>query len=252
LRDLDLANLEKPEENKGFNKDKKFSNKDEVIPNFKNFNCFNFKSKVLNFIDKNAFECLTPNNEEHDEHEYGEKDREVRCFGCGFDEQSSIACKCSSTHFKNTKKSASKEDNDLDIMALGTMEEWSMLEKGITVDSGAAECVMPLACAPHVPITESVGSRNGLHYVAAGGARIPNVGQKRVKFATHDGQVSAMTFQVADINKPLASVSKICKKGHRDHKVSGKKTYLKEKNGVYVLDAWIMPKDKEPVFARQG
>lgn len=147
-------------------------------------------------------------------------------------------------------------------MALGTMEEWSMLEKGITVDSGAAECVMPLACAPHVPITESVGSRNGLHYVAAGGARIPNVGQKRVKFATHDGQVSAMTFQVADINKPLASVSKICKKGHRvifdddgsfiEHKVSGKKTYLKEKNGVYVLDAWIMPKDKEPVFARQG
>ena len=37
-----------------------------------------------------------------------------------------------------------------------------------------------------------------------------------------------------------------------EHNVSGKKTYLKEKNGVCVLDAWIMPKDKEPVFARQG
>ena len=114
-----------------------------------------------------------------------------------------------------------------------------------------------------MPIAESEGSKKGVHYVAAGGARIPNIGQKRVVFATPQGQVSAMTFQVADINKPLASVSKICKKGHRvvfdddgsyiEHKSTKKRTMIRERNGVYVLDAWVMPQGEQKTgFSRQG
>ena len=131
---------------------------------------------------------------------------------------------------------------DTDLLAFENDQSWPPLEKGITIDSGAAECVIPVSCIPDVPIAESEGSKKGVHYVAAGGARIPNIGQKRVVFATPQGQVSAMTFQVADINKPLASVSKICKKGHRvvfdddgsyiEHKSTQKRTMIRERNGV--------------------
>lgn len=161
-----------------------------------------------------------------------------------------------------SKEKSIKEDGDLDILVLGCMQEWPELEKGITVDSGAVECVMPSVCAPHIPIKESDGSKKGSHYVAVGGARIPNVGQERVTLATQNGQASAMTFQTVDINNPFASVSEICKKGHRvvfgddgsftEHKLSGKKIYLKGRNGVYVFGVWIMPMDEEQVFVRQG
>ena len=39
--------------------------------------------------------------------------------------------------------------------------------------------------------------------------------EKTVKFITRDGEAKAIKFQVCGVNKPLASVSKICDTGHR-------------------------------------
>ena len=50
--------------------------------------------------------------------------------------------------------------------------------KGLTVDSGgAADHVMPIAWLILFIFVKSIGSIRGLHYVAADGTRIPNVGQ---------------------------------------------------------------------------
>lgn len=61
------------------------------------------------------------------------------------------------------------------------------LGKGkITIDSGAAESVMPAEMLKEVP-QESVGSRNGTVYIAANGGRMPNMGEKKVNFVSQGG-----------------------------------------------------------------
>ena len=58
-----------------------------------------------------------------------------------------------------------------------------------------------------------------------------------------------MSIQVADVTKLLAAVSQICDAGNRvvfdsegsyiENKVSGDITWLREKNGMYVLTLWV-------------
>ena len=66
---------------------------------------------------------------------------------------------------------------------------------------------------------------------------------------TNDWAARDITMQVADVHKPLCAMSKVCKAGHRiildddgsyiQHKRTGEKTELKQKNGVYVLQFWV-------------
>ena len=104
----------------------------------------------------------------------------------------------------------------------------------ITIDSGAAQTVCGKSDFGKTPINPSVGSQNGGKFMSASGNYMPNLGEKSVAFATDDWQGRNMKFQVCDVTKPLASVSDICKKGHRvvfdadwsyiEHKESGRPT----------------------------
>ena len=106
-----------------------------------------------------------------------------------------------------------------------------------------------------------MGSRNGVNFLAANGDKIPNQGEKKLRVITQEGLERSMLFQVAQVTKPLGSVSKICKKGHRvvfdddgsyiENKITGEYMNLREKNGVYVLDVWLNNADAWG-FPRQG
>ena len=60
------------------------------------------------------------------------------------------------------------------------------IPRGITIDSGAAEHVIPSKWINSTPVRPSPGSTRGVHDVAAIGARIPNLGEQRVGFWTSD------------------------------------------------------------------
>ena len=60
----------------------------------------------------------------------------------------------------------------------------------------------------------SEGSKRGQKFIAATGQGIKNEGQRTVKFSTDDGKRRRMTFQVAQVNKILASVAGICDNGN--------------------------------------
>ena len=64
------------------------------------------------------------------------------------------------------------------------------LARGITVDSGAADNVIPrrMVKGKFNRIRSSKGSRAGVHYVSASSARIPNEGECDFHFQTKDGQ----------------------------------------------------------------
>ena len=80
----------------------------------------------------------------------------------------------------------------------------------ITVDSGAVDHVAPRSVARHLEVKETLASKAGVKYIAANGSSIFNEGEKHVTVATLDGKsFRNMTFQVAQVNKALGSVSQI-------------------------------------------
>ena len=128
-------------------------------------------------------------------------------------------------------------------------EEWQILS--LAVDSGAAETVIPHMLVQDHPIRDTEASRNGLNYVSATGDPIPNLGEQRLPLITREGSARSMTFQAAPVDRPLGSVKRMCRAGHRVvfddegsyvlNKGTGEINWMREENGNYMLDMWVMP-----------
>lgn len=138
------------------------------------------------------------------------------------------------------------------------------MTKGITVDSGAADNVMPRRLLRgKSKVRASEASRQGVHYVAANGARIPNEGEADFLFRTREGQPFSWLFQVAEVNKILASVSALVDTGHRVvfekdeitgvdcsfivHKATNESIRMRRDRNVWVIDAFVDEEDGQIV-----
>ena len=136
----------------------------------------------------------------------------------------------------------------------------------VTIDSGAADSVMPRGMLEGEPLVDGEAKRLGVKYVAANGAKMDNYGQKRIRFKKEGlGGISDMLFQVTDVGKPLASVTRILDKGNSVvfsrkpggsyivNNKSGQKIQLTEEKGTFVMDVEYLEPDVNPEgFARQG
>ena len=117
------------------------------------------------------------------------------------------------------------------------------------VDSGAGASVGPKSLARTDLIKESRGSKVGQCFTSASGETMRNEGEVVLKCYTESGQALAATFQIADITRPLLSVSNICEKdnlvyfGKRGGMIlnltSGQKTSFGRESGIYVLDLYV-------------
>ena len=115
--------------------------------------------------------------------------------------------------------------------------------------SGAAESVCPLAMCQHIAVEDSPGSRTGQHYLAANGGRIANKGQQLLPVCLGNGARTEALFQVADVSRPLMSVSKVCDAGNRVlfgasggvilNLSTGASTAFEMRDGVYVFPLWV-------------
>ena len=144
------------------------------------------------------------------------------------------------------------------------------LKRGVTVDSGAANNVMPKRMFRNKRgIRPSPGSLRRAHYVAANGGRIPNEGEANFKFKTTKGQAKDWVFQVAEVTKALAAVSYLVDTGHRvifdqDEKTgadismmvekkTGEVTRFRRERNVWVVDAIVeVDEDDEQHFHRRA
>ena len=81
-----------------------------------------------------------------------------------------------------------------------------------------------------------------------------------IRFLTKDGTWTSLVFQVAGINKPLVSVSKLIDEGWRVvfdeeesymvHKVSKSKIVIDRIRGVFTIDAFVEPESVEVTKAK--
>jgi hypothetical protein len=82
---------------------------------------------------------------------------------------------------------------------------------------------------------------------------MPNLGEVRVEGVTGQGDGLALTMQVAEVKKPLASVRKMCKAGNRvvfedgdddsyggyvENKASGRRVPITKLDGTYQVHMW--------------
>ena len=158
------------------------------------------------------------------------------------------------TFTEGQKKAKSQRKEDLDCFDIKTAEpinvigEWETME--FTVDSGAAESVVPASSLQTVRTMAGEKSRNGVEYESACGTTIPNEGEKRCLISTADSPTEKMAvLQVAKIGKSLLSVSKMVDKGNTVifnpsgsfiySGASQEYTQLRRKGNLYVMDAWV-------------
>ena len=127
--------------------------------------------------------------------------------------------------------------------------QWAWRKVTVAVDSGAAENVMPRSMFPEISIEETERSMNGKGFKGPGGEPIKNHGCQVMSVRTPEGFVRKSTWQVADVRKPLVSVSHIIQAGNdvfigKDeayifNRRKKEKTVLRKENNVYVLDLFV-------------
>ena len=156
-------------------------------------------------------------------------------------------------------------DPSVQLNELGmTTGGWQLLS--MAVDSGAAETVIPHRLVSQYPIRETEASKAGMCYASATNQPIPNLGEQQLPLVTREGSLRGMTLQAAPVSKPLGSVKRMCANNHRvvfdddgsyiQNKLTGEINWLREDNGNYMLDVWIVPPNElqehgEPSFVRQ-
>jgi hypothetical protein len=134
------------------------------------------------------------------------------------------------------------------VSAIKDPGEWTEIE--ITVDSGACVTVMPRSLCEGISILQNRLSREGVEYEVANGAHIPNLGERRCEMMTVGSSVcKSIVFQVADVHKPLLSISGCAdmgfdcylgdKGGHLLDKQTGERIPLGRRDNLYIMRAWI-------------
>ena len=146
------------------------------------------------------------------------------------------------------------------------------MARGVTIDPGAADNVMPrrMLRGKCSKVRSSAASRAGVHCVAANNGRIRNEGEADLHFTSNEGNVLVWTFQIAEVNKVLASVSALVDSNHRvvfdkDKKTGADISFITDKStnvstkmrrerNVWVVDAWVeedAPDDLNVDFVRR-
>ena len=96
--------------------------------------------------------------------------------------------------------------------------EFVETEIEVALDSGCCEHVLDIVDAPGYinSILPSPGSRRGQQFVVGNGQRIANEGQVEISMATLDSDPRFVksVFQVAEVTRPLISVSRIADRGY--------------------------------------
>ena len=88
-----------------------------------------------------------------------------------------LSCSCPG-HAAHQEKPADRELNNI------TEEQWSgeWVKMDMVLDSGAVDTVGPNEAASNVATRPSEASESGVHYKAANGSKIPNLGEKDMSF----------------------------------------------------------------------
>ena len=139
------------------------------------------------------------------------------------------------------------------VFAVDTGHAQGRVIEGV-MDSGAAESVAPRSVT-NAPAAVDPRTANQ-KYRTACGHELPNLGCKTVTGQDRQGNALKMRYQIADVARPLNSVSRICDRGcevifRADgcevvNMRSGKRVPFERRGGVYVMTVWAQDESDNP------
>ena len=112
-------------------------------------------------------------------------------------------------------------------------------------------------------LQSSAAKRAGVEYEVASGKAVPNLGEKHCEvFCEGAASPMLMHFQVADIHRPLLSLSRAADQGFRSHldyyggwledTKSGEVIPIKRQGNLYILQIWVRSAPAEPEAGFSG
>ena len=108
------------------------------------------------------------------------------------------------------------DDDGEDIL---NVAQWEEIDIEVTLDSGCCKHVLPAEDVVSYTIQEPPGSRRGSNFIVGNGQRVPTEGQVHLNLGVDAGQGNfqqvTSLFQVADLTRPIMSVSQVCEQGKR-------------------------------------
>ena len=141
-----------------------------------------------------------------------------------------------------------------DIKGVVKQGKWLRIRNGMTMDSGSSVFVMPSDWLEMFELRESTGSKKGQTYVAAAkdGKPIVHEGEKTINIYAKPSlkaQKRKLIFQVAKVNKMLASVEGFCDADNEvifrkyigciRSLIDGEITQFRRHGNIYLMDAYI-------------
>ena len=135
---------------------------------------------------------------------------------------------------------------------------WHEIE--LTIDSGACDTVMPIHMCGDIRVDPSDPTIHCTVFEVANGASIFNIGEKRCMMMTEgSGVPKKIVFQIADVHKPLLSISRLADNGflcmlgkdggYLEDTETGERIPLTRRDNLYVMKAWVR---QDAGFARRG
>lgn len=143
-------------------------------------------------------------------------------------------------------------NKDVELAAMDDTKSRRQSHKLVmTVESGAGESVCGPNVSPNYDIYPSDEQRRGTYYMAVGGARLPNMGEKHIHLQATDGKKCRVRMQVTQVRRPLLSVARMCDENNRvvfessggyvEHLVSGDRVYANRNGNVYNPEVETLP-----------
>ena len=135
---------------------------------------------------------------------------------------------------------------------ISSVQQKGWEEVSLVVDSGASETVIGTDMIQSAELRTGNLKKRGVEYEVADGTRISNEGEKKFRGITEENAQVDITAQVCDINKGLLSVRRMVDLGQRvvfekaggyiEDCRTGKKMWMTEDRGLYMLKMWIKPR----------
>ena len=137
------------------------------------------------------------------------------------------------------------KDNRLNAVS---PNKWTLVE--VIADSGACETVMLKHLCTGIRVRESAGSKSGMEYEVASGKSVPNLGERHCEVYCEGASASMMMhFQVADIHRPLLSLSRAADQGLRSYlddkggfledSTTGERIPITRRGNLYIMQIWV-------------
>ena len=111
--------------------------------------------------------------------------------------------------------------------------------------------MLPAGLLEDYAVTAGDASKKGVHYLTADGGRVPNLGESRIRMITKEQFKCNVLFQVAEIQKPILSVSTLTAMGNVvsftryggtvTNLRTKRKLAFKRRGGVYILEVLVAP-----------